>query len=85
MNQEQQQSQLKQLIAKGKMQGYLTYAEVNDHLPSDIVDPEQIEDIIGMINEMGIQVYETAPDEDSLLPIQRLLLLTTKMRKKWQL
>ena len=67
MNQEQQQSQLKQLIAKGKMQGYLTYAEVNDHLPSDIVDPEQIEDIISMINEMGIQVYETAPDEDSLI------------------
>ncbi len=67
MNQEQQQSQLKQLIAKGKMQGYLTFAEVNDHLPSDIVDPEQIEDIIGMINEMGIQVYETAPDEDSLI------------------
>ena len=67
MNQEQQQSQLKQLIAKGKMQGYLTYAEVNDHLPSDIVDPEQIDDIIGMINEMGIQVYETAPDEDSLI------------------
>jgi RNA polymerase primary sigma factor len=66
MNQEQQ-SQLKQLIAKGKMQGYLTYAEVNDHLPSDIVDPEQIEDIIGMINEMGIQVYEVAPDEDSLI------------------
>jgi RNA polymerase primary sigma factor len=67
MNQEQQQSQLKQLIAKGKMQGYLTYAEVNDHLPSDIVDPEQIEDIISMINEMGIQVYESAPDEDSLI------------------
>jgi RNA polymerase primary sigma factor len=67
MNQEQQQSQLKQLIAKGKIQGYLTYAEVNDHLPSDIVDPEQIEDIIGMINDMGIQVYEVAPDEDSLI------------------
>ena len=67
MNSEQQQSQLKQLIAKGKMQGYLTFAEVNDHLPSDIVDPEQIEDIISMINEMGIQVYETAPDEDSLI------------------
>ncbi len=67
MNQEQQHSQLKQLIAKGKLQGYLTYAEVNDHLPSDIVDPEQIEDIIGMINEMGIQVYEVAPDEDSLI------------------
>ncbi|PKM13232.1 MAG: RNA polymerase sigma factor RpoD [Gammaproteobacteria bacterium HGW-Gammaproteobacteria-3] len=67
MNQEQQQSQLKQLIAKGKAQGYLTYAEVNDHLPSDIVDPEQIEDIIGMINDMGIKVYEAAPDEDSLI------------------
>ncbi|MGZ8224047.1 MAG: RNA polymerase sigma factor RpoD [Methylobacter sp.] len=67
MNQEQQQSQLKQLIAKGKIQGYLTYAEVNDHLPSDIVDPEQIEDIIGMINDMGIKVYEVAPDEDSLI------------------
>ncbi len=67
MNSEQQQSQLKQLSAKGKMQGYLTFAEVNDHLPSDIVDPEQIEDIISMINEMGIQVYESAPDEDSLI------------------
>ncbi|MBT9098159.1 RNA polymerase sigma factor RpoD [Methylovulum psychrotolerans] len=67
MNQEQQQSQLKQLIAKGKVQGYLTYAEVNDHLPSDIADPEQIEDIIAMINDMGIQVYEVAPDEDSLI------------------
>ncbi len=67
MNQEQQQSQLKQLIAKGKIQGYLTYAEVNDHLPPDIVDPEQIEDIISMINDMGIQVYESAPDEDSLI------------------
>lgn len=67
MNQEQQQSQLKQLIAKGKAQGYLTYAEVNDHLPSDIMDPEQIDDIIGMINDMGIQVYEVAPDDDSLI------------------
>lgn len=67
MNQEQQQSQIKQLIAKGKAQGYLTYAEVNDHLPSDIVDPEQIEDIIGMISDMGIQVNEVAPDADSLL------------------
>jgi len=67
MNQEQQQYQLKQLIAKGKVQGYLTYAEVNDHLPSDIVDPEQIEDFIAMINDMGIQVHEVAPDEDSLI------------------
>ena len=63
----QQQSQLKELIAKGKEQGYLTYAEVNDHLPSDISDPDQIEDIIRMITEMGINVYEQAPDADELL------------------
>ncbi|MDH5395134.1 MAG: RNA polymerase sigma factor RpoD [Gammaproteobacteria bacterium] len=67
MNQEQQQSQLKLLIAKGKDQGFLTYAEVNDHLPNDIVDPEQIEDIVSMINDMGITVYEKAPDADTLL------------------
>ena len=66
MSEEQQQSQLKQLIAKGKLQGYLTYAEVNDHLPND-ADPEQAEEIINMINDMGIQVYEVAPDEDSLI------------------
>ncbi|HEB95337.1 MAG TPA: RNA polymerase sigma factor RpoD, partial [Sedimenticola thiotaurini] len=64
MDQQQQQSQLKQLIAKGKEQGFLTYAEVNDHLPSGIVEPEQIEDIIRMINDMGIQVFENAPDVD---------------------
>ncbi len=64
MNQEQQQSQLKQLIAKGKEQGFLTYAEVNDHLPDSIVEPEQIEDIIRMINDMGISVHESAPDAD---------------------
>ncbi|MCK5487652.1 MAG: hypothetical protein KAI86_15650, partial [Desulfobacterales bacterium] len=64
--QEKQQSQLKLLIAKGKEQGFLTYAEVNDHLPNDIVDPEQIEDIVGMINDMGITVHEKAPDEDTL-------------------
>jgi len=62
--QQQQQSQLKQLIAKGKDQGFLTYGEVNDHLPDGIVEPEQIEDIIRMINDMGIQVYEEAPDID---------------------
>ncbi|MFZ5593603.1 MAG: RNA polymerase sigma factor RpoD [Pseudomonadota bacterium] len=67
MNQEQQQSQLKLLIAKGKEQGFLTYREVNDHLPDEIVDPEQIEDIISMINDMGIPVHEVAPDADSLL------------------
>jgi RNA polymerase primary sigma factor len=64
---EQQQSRLKELIAKGKEQGFLTYGEVNDHLPDDISDPEQIEDIIRMINDMGITVYETAPDADELL------------------
>ena len=62
-----QQSQLKLLISKGKEQGYLTYAEVNDHLPNDIVDPEQIEDVINMINGMGIKVHETAPDADEIL------------------
>ncbi len=66
MNQDQQ-SQLKLLIAKGKEQGFLTYAEVNDHLPDEIVDPEQIEDIISMINDMGISVHEVAPDTDTLL------------------
>jgi RNA polymerase primary sigma factor len=64
---EQQQSSLKLLIAKGKEQGYLTYAEVNDHLPDSIVDPEQIEDIVSMIGDMGIKVFESAPDADTLL------------------
>ena len=63
----QNQSRLKQLIAKGKEQGYLTYAEVNDHLPQDISEPDQVEDIIQMINDMGIQVFEQAPDADELL------------------
>jgi len=67
-NEQQNQGySLKNLIAKGKEQGYLTYAEVNDHLPDSIVDPEQIEDIISMINDMGIVVHEQAPDEESLL------------------
>jgi len=66
MNQNQQ-SQLKDLITKGKEQGFLTYAQVNDHLPDDIVDPEQIEDIVNMINDMGIQVHEEAPDTDDIL------------------
>jgi len=64
---ENQQSQLKDLITKGKEQGFLTYAQVNDHLPDDIVDPEQIEDIINMINDMGISVHEVAPDTDTLI------------------
>ena len=61
------QSVIKILISKGLEQGYLTYAEVNDHLPDDMVDPEQIEDIIGMINGMGIEVHEVAPDAETLL------------------
>jgi len=67
MDVNQQQSQLKSLIEKGKEQGYLTYQEVNDHLPDGIVDPDQIEDIINMINSMGIAVHEVAPDADTLL------------------
>ncbi len=61
------QSQLKLLLAKGKEQGYLTYAEVNDHLPADMVDSDQIEDIIQMINDMGIRVFEEAPDADEIM------------------
>src|SRR5476651_2734025 len=61
------QSQLKLLVTRGKEQGYLTFAEVNDHLPEDIVDSDQIEDIIQMINDMGIQVLEEAPDADDLM------------------
>ncbi len=61
------QSQLKLLVTRGKEQGYLTFAEVNDHLPEEIVDSDQIEDIIQMINDMGIQVMEEAPDADDLL------------------
>jgi RNA polymerase primary sigma factor len=64
---EDRQSQLKLLIARGKEQGYLTYAQVNDHLPAEIVDPEQIEGIVNTINDMGIPVYEKAPDNESLL------------------
>ncbi len=66
-SEEQQRSQLKLLIDKGKEQGYLTYAEINDHLPSEVVDSEEIEVFIGMINDMGIHVYETTPDADDLL------------------
>jgi len=69
MNEEKKQSELKRLIAKGKEQGYLTYAEVNDHLPGNIVDPEQVEDIIRMITDMGIAVHEEVPeDAESLGP-----------------
>lgn len=61
------QSRLKELITKGKEQGYLTFAQVNDHLPQDIIDSDQVEDIIRMINDMGIQVFENAPDNDTLM------------------
>ena len=63
----EQKSRLKDLIARGKEQGYLTYAEVNDHLPEDISDPDQVEDIIRMINDMGITVDEVAPDRDNMI------------------
>ena len=67
MDQNTQQSKIKLLIARGKEQGYLTYSEVNDHLPNDILEPEQIEDIIAMINDMGIKVVEVAPDADDII------------------
>ncbi len=63
----QQQNSIRDLIAKGKEQGFLTYAEVNDHLPDSVVDPEQIEDIVRMINDMGISVHEQAPEDDNTL------------------
>ncbi len=66
-DQPQQQSRIKELINRGREQGYLTYDEVNDHLPDDFSDPDQVEDIIQMINDMGIRVYEVAPDADELL------------------
>ena len=69
-NVQAQQSSLKALIAKGKEQNYLTYAEVNDHLPESISDPDQVEDIIQMIDDMGIKVFETAPDADQFLMIE---------------
>lgn len=75
------QSQLKLLVQRGKEQGYLTYAEVNDHLPEDIVDSDQIEDIIQMINDMGIQVMEEAPDADDLL-LAETSIIPMKTQKK---
>ncbi|GAW94640.1 MULTISPECIES: RNA polymerase sigma factor RpoD [Colwellia] len=60
-------SRLKELITKGKEQGYLTFAQVNDHLPQDIIDTDQVEEIVSMINDMGIQVFENAPDQDTLM------------------
>ncbi len=62
----EQQSEIKQLISKGLEQGYLTYAEINDHLPDDIVDPEQIEDIMAVLKGVGIEVHDAAPDTDTI-------------------
>ena len=64
---EERRTRLKTLIVLGKERGYLTYAEINDHLPDDVQNSEQIDGIIGMINDMGIQVYEEAPDAELLL------------------
>ena len=64
---EDRSSQIRNLIALGKEQGYLTYADISDCLPDDIVDPEQLEDIVNMINDMGITVFETTPDADMLM------------------
>lgn len=61
------QSELKRLIIKGREQGFLTYREINDHLPDDMNDTDQIEAVVNMINEMGIDVYDSVPDADSLL------------------
>jgi len=63
----QKGSRIAELIEKGREQGYLTYADVNDHLPDDISDPDQVDEIIGMINDLGLQVHETAPDADTLM------------------
>src|SRR5262245_40003637 len=67
MNFETDKSEIKALITKGKAQGYLTTAELNDGLPAEFVDPDRIEDIISVFNDMGIEVYEKAPDMESLL------------------
>ena len=64
---EARRMRLKNLIVLGKERGYLTYAEINDHLPDDMLDAEQIESIISMINDMGIAVYDEAPDVEALL------------------
>ena len=69
---DERQSQLKLLIARGKEQGYLTYAEVNDHLPSEIVDPEQIEDIVNMINDMGIPDRKSTRLNSSHFQVSRM-------------
>ena len=64
---ETRRTRLKNLIKLGKERGFLTYAEINDHLPDDLVDAEQIEAIISTFGDMGIQVYDQAPDQETLL------------------
>ncbi|HND36587.1 MAG TPA: RNA polymerase sigma factor RpoD [Nitrosomonas sp.] len=64
---EAKKTRLKKLIVQGKERGYLTYAEINDHLPDDMLDAEQIEGVISMINDMGISVHDEAPDAEALL------------------
>ena len=64
---QKQGSRIAELIDKGREQGYLTYADVNDHLPEDISDPDQVDEIIGMINDLGLQVHEKAPEKDDML------------------
>jgi len=73
-----QGSRIAELIEKGREQGYLTYADVNDHLPEDISDPDQVDEIIGMINDLGLQVHETAPDADTLMLSSSLTMIKTK-------
>ena len=67
MDTQAQQLELKRLIIKGKEQGFLTFREINDHLPGDMNDTDQIETVVNMINDMGIEVFDKAPDPDSLL------------------
>ena len=67
MDQEAQRLQLKKLIIRGKDQGYLTYREINDHLPEEVYDTDQIETVVNMINDMGIDVYDQTPDPETLL------------------
>ena len=67
IDEKRKQSQLKRLILKGKEKGFLTYAEINDHLPDEMNDTDQIEVVVNMINDMGIEVYDKVPDADSLL------------------
>ncbi|OIP08841.1 MAG: RNA polymerase sigma factor RpoD [Betaproteobacteria bacterium CG2_30_68_42] len=72
IDQEQRRTRLKTLIGLGKERGFLTYAEINDHLPDDMVDAEQIEAIITTFNDMGIQVFDEAPDTEALLMVEQV-------------